>query len=246
MTNVQGALGSLACALALVGCQPPAQVAKTESKKDEATAPKKDEPAPKRDAELTLAKVRDDVPLGLTKFLGKPVADAQALLGEPPGKGMTRSSCVRYLPERVWFRCQYAMQRYPDPSGTFAWIELEFEDGAVSAVAYEGWKGGTGPVDPAPLLAAIGLELPEPPKVDTPADGVRLWSWFNPLARLKIGEHQYRVEMSVVGDDWARSKLAVILNEPLSEAQKAAILPVGGKKPDVAPTPTPTPTPPPT
>lgn len=253
MTKVQGLLSAIACGLGIAACQQPSQPAKAEPTKQ---AEAKAQPA----APMTLAKVREDVTHPLTSFLNKPIAEVQAQLGEPPGKGMARSSCVRYLPERVWFRCQYATQRYPDPKQHFDGIEIEYEDGFASGIAFDGWKRSSGPVDPATLLAAVGLELPEPPKVDTPAEGVKRWAWFNNLARLKIGEHQYRVEMTSVNDDWMRTKLSIILNEPLTEAQKAAILQTGGKKKEdaaegsattpgettPAPTPAPTPTPPPT
>lgn len=174
--------------------------------------------------EAKLGRVRDDVPLPLTSLLGQPIAAAQGRLGEHLGKGMTRESCVRHVPERVFFACEYAVQRYADPTGTFAGVRLEYEDGLVAGVSLDGWQKGSGPFDPDALLAAVGLELPEPPRVDSPGEGVRRWAWFNDRARLKIGERQYRVEVSVVGDDWSRSRVEVVLNDPLSEAQKAKLL----------------------
>lgn len=222
MTKVQG-LFSIVCALGVLACSQPAADKPAPAKAE----PGKQEAAPRPEPSTTPATVREDVPLPLPSLLGQSVQVVQSRLGEPPGKGMARTSCVRFVPERVWFRCQYATQRYADPTGTFAGVAVEYEDGVATSLGFEGWKKGAGPVDPAPLLAAIGLELPEPPKVDMPADDVRRWAWFNDRARLKLGGLQYRVEMTVVGDDWARSKISVILNEPLTEAQKAAILPTG-------------------
>jgi len=43
-----------------------------------------------------------------------------------------------------------------------------------------------------------------------------VYSWFNASARLLIQGRQYRVQVSTVADDWARSKVELILNDPLS------------------------------
>lgn len=233
-------LCTLACGLVLVGCSaPPTPEA---VKKKEEPAPAKAEPAPTPPptaptgvagppaAELTLARVREDVPLPLASLLGQPVATVQARLGEHQGKGMVRSSCVRFVPERVFFACTFALQRYVDPTGTFAGVRVEYEDGVATAVAFDGWRKGSGPFDPNQLVAAVGLELPEPPRTDAPAADVRRWTWFNDRARLKIDGRQYRVEVTVVGDDWARSRIDVLLNDPLTEAQKAKLLKPGGDK----------------
>lgn len=212
-------------ALSACGAAPGPAAKKTEAKAEAKAEVKAEGPK--------LAAVREDVPVPLPAFLGKDSAAAEAQLEPPLGKGTATESCVRFVPERVFFACKRAFQRYGDRTGTFAAVHLEIEDGVVTGIGYEGWKAGHGPVSPAPLLAAVGLELPEEPLVDSPEPGVRRWSWFNHLARLPIGGRQYRVEMSVVGDDWAHSKLSVILNDPLTEAQKAATLQV--KDPAPAP-----------
>lgn len=220
-------LRPLALPLALLACQAPAREGPAPRPEEAIAAkPAAQSPAkPAAQAEPTLARVREDVPHPLTRFLGQPVDAVQSRLGQPLGKGMARETCVRFVPERVFFRCGYALQRYEDPTGTFAAVRVTYEDGVAAAVAFDGWKAGSGPFDPAALLQAIGLELPEPGKLERPDADVRLWTWFNHLARLRVNGRQYRVEMSVVGDDWSRSRVEVLLNDPLTDAQKAAVVP---------------------
>jgi hypothetical protein len=207
---------------------------KTPEKAPEAPAKAAMDPAkaPTKAATSTpekLAETRDDVPLPLGKFLGQPVADVQAQLGEHLGKGMARKSCVRFVPERTFLSCEYALQRYADKTGNFTAIQVAYEDGAASAIAYDGWKHAAGPFDAQALLSAIGLTLPGPGELTTPQPNVKLWRWFNQRARLLIHGKQYRVELSVIDDDWARSRVEVILNDPLTPAQKAKILQPGGQ-----------------
>ena len=201
-------------------------------------------PAPPTKGGEGLATLRSDVPLPLTSFLGAPAESAEAQLLEPVEKGLTLGSCVRFVPDRVFFACKRARQRYGDKTGTFKAIRLEVEDGVVAAIGYEGLLSGTGPVSPEPVLAAVGLTLPEAPKIDSPAKDVRRWSWFNNSARLRIDGKEYRVEFSVVKDDWSRSRLDVVLNQPLTEEQKAKILqPASSAEAEDAPPATPAPTP---
>jgi hypothetical protein len=187
-----------------------------------AQAPAKAEPPAK--PQPPLAQVREDVPLPLPAVLGVPVAEVEKKLGAPTGKGMMRSTCVRFVPERTFFACKYTTQRYADPHGNFAGVSIEYEDGIATGIAFDGWKKATGPVEPAPLLAAIGLTLPEQPDVDTPAEGVRRWQWFNHKARLLLGGKQHRVEMSTAGDSWERTRIEIVLNEQLTPEQKAKIV----------------------
>ncbi len=170
---------------------------------------------------VTLAQLREDVPFPLTRILGRPVAEVQAELGEALGKGMARESCVRYVPARTFFGCHYTLQSYADRTGNFAAVQVGYEDGVATEVAYDGWKSGTGAFTPEALLTAVGLTLPEAGKQSAPAENVRLWSWFNSQARLKIAGKQYRVEVSIVGDDWARSRVQVLQNDPLTPEQQA-------------------------
>lgn len=207
------------------------QVETVDPRSRDATAPAPAKPAAAEDgpaerrAEKGYATVRDGVPLPLTSLLGHPPPDVQARLGEPTGKGMQRSTCVRFVPERVWFDCNYAWQRYHDATGRYAAIQVAYEDGVATEVAFEGIPGD-GAFDPRVALEHVGLVLPKPPRQSEPALGVTLWSWFNSEARLLIDGKQYRVEVSSRGD-WASSKVDVILNDPLTEEQKAKIRPTG-------------------
>lgn len=165
-----------------------------------------------------------DGPLPIAGLLGKPPAEVQAQLSEPLGKGMVRKSCVRFVPERTWFECQFATQRYGDKTGAYAAIGVEYQDGKSTAVAFEGPKRATGPFDARAALAYVGLELPGEPKVEKPEGDAVVYSWFNASARLRVDGRQYRVVVSTVGDDWARTKIEVILNDPLDEAERARII----------------------
>jgi hypothetical protein len=119
------------------------------------------------------------------------------------------------VPERTWFKCAHAKQRYADPTDKFKAIGVEYEDGKASALAFDGLQG-EGPFDPKRALAFVGLELPGEPKVEEPEPGTKVYSWFNASARLLIAGRQYRAVVSSVADDWARSKVELILNDPLS------------------------------
>ena len=82
------------------------------------------------------------------------------------------------------------------------------------------------------LLAGVGLTLPEAGTPSSPADGVKLWSWFNSQARLKLGGRQHRVEVSITGDDWKLSRVDVLLNDPLTPEQQLRVrLPQSGAAP---------------
>jgi hypothetical protein len=222
----------------VIGCSQPQQ-AKPEGK-TEAKAAEAAKPAEAKVAETTAAppttfgKVRSDVTLPLPALLGQPVASVEANFGEHQTKGMARSTCVRFAPERTFFSCSFALQRYADKGDEWSGIRVEYEDGVAASIGFDGYKKGTGPFDPKQLLAAVGIELPDEPRTDSPAEGVRRWVWFNDRARLKIGEHQYRVEISVVGDDWARSRIDVLLNDPLTPEQKAKIVPPAQGKPEIS------------
>lgn len=208
----------------------------------QATAPQnapeaKAPPAPAKAAEpakpppAKLAVLRDDVPLPLKKILGRSVADVQALLGEPLGKGMVRDSCVRFVPDRTFFGCKYALQRYADKTDNFKAVQVAFEEGVATEVAFDGWKHATGLFDPQALLTAIGLTLPEPGVESTPKPNVRLWRWFNHIARLVIDGKQYRVDLSVVDDEWSRSRVEIYLNDSLTPEQAAKIQQPAGNEP---------------
>ena len=178
--------------------------------------------------------IRDDVALPLSSLLGQVPQDVEAMLGDPPGKGFLKNSCVRFAPKRIFFGCEYASQTYADKTGTFGSVTVDYEDGRSARVAFTGLPG-EGPLTWQEALALVGLEIPRAPATRSPADGVTVWSWYNGAARLFIGGQQYRVEASVVGDDRSRAKVDVILNHPLSPEQEAKIIEVTAKRPEAAP-----------
>ncbi|MDC0669625.1 hypothetical protein [Nannocystis radixulma] len=239
MTSLQRVC-AWAGAFAVIGCSQPAgppkagPEAKVEAKPEAKPAEPAKTPEAKAPAPKTLGKVRNDVPLPLPALLDQPVASVEANFGEPQGKGMARSTCVRFTPERTFFRCSFALQRYADKGDEWAGIRVEYEDGVAASIGFDGYKKGNGPFDPKQLLAAVGLELPDEPRADAPAEGVRRWAWFNDRARLTIGGHQYRVEVSVVGDDWARSRIDVLRNGPLTPEQQAKVVQPGAGKPEIS------------
>lgn len=171
-----------------------------------------------------LGKVLDDAPLPLVKILGQSPQEAEKHLGPPlaDSKGGMRDSCVRYLPERTWFRCKFAWQRYSDRTGTFGAIHVTYEDGKVSGLSFEKIPG-EGPFDPRQALREVGLELPGEPKPENPEKGVTTWSWWNTAARLLVYERQYRVRVSAVNGTWESAKVEIILNDALSESEKARV-----------------------
>lgn len=182
-------------------------------------------PVPTRhDDGKPLGKVLPDAPLPLVKMLGQDPAAAEAFLGPhlPNSKGRMRDSCVRYVPERIWFRCRFAWQVYEDKTKTFKVVEVVYEDGKVAGLAFEGVPG-QGPFDPRKALKAVGLELPGEPKVEEPEPDVKVWSWWNSTARLLVHQRQYRVQVSVVKGQWPTSKVEIILNDPLSDDEKARV-----------------------
>ncbi len=169
-----------------------------------------------------LATVTEAAPFPLPQMLGKAPTEIQPRLGEPTGKGMSRTSCLRYLPERTWFDCKYAWQRYEDPSGTYAAVAVGYEDGKSVSMSFEAIPG-EGEFEPKAALAQLGVTLPGEPAITEPKEGVKVWSWFNSNARLLIHDQQYRVEVSAVDGKWEHSKVELLLNHPLSEAQLAKV-----------------------
>lgn len=211
---------ALAVLLVVLGC------AKEDApEKAQATSPTKPAPAAgdaKADAAAatpTMGRVTAG-PLPIADMLGHTPAEVEALLGDPLGKGEMRESCVRFVPDRTWFRCKHARQRYADPTGKFEAVGVEYEDGKASALAFE-LPQLDGTFDPKRALAYVGLELPDEPKLDEPAADTKVYSWFNSAARLRVHGRQYRVQASTVAGDWGRSKVEVILNDPLSADEQA-------------------------
>lgn len=179
----------------------------------------------KHDDGKALGKIAASAPLPLTKMLGQTAAEAESHLGPPVqnSKGGMRDSCVRYLPERTWFTCKFAWQRYTDKTNTFAVVHLTYEDGKVSGIAFENIPG-QGPFDARAALAAVGLDLPGEPKVEKPQPEVTVYNWWNARARLIVHGRQYRVRVSTVSDTWDKAKVEIILNDTLTPDEKARVI----------------------
>ncbi len=226
MTRLQA---SLIAALLLGACsKDSAQDAKHDEAEGQTT------PGAKPSGEAKLG--ADGKPLGrvfasefidLGKIANKSPDEVDALLGEPTQTGSDRISCVRFVPERVFFACEQEIRLYAHPQ--FESIRVEFEDGRAAAVALSGLPG-EGSFDHQAALAAVGLELPGEPKHDNPpltskaaGDVVDRWEWGNSRARLLIDGLEHRVRLSVVNGEWRRAKLELINNNPLDDDQKARI-----------------------
>ncbi len=196
------------------GAAPPTSDAK-------APAPTAAPPAPAEEGPF--GRILHGAPFPIADTLDQPPPAVQKDLGEPLGKGMMRKSCVRFVPDRVWFSCDYAEQRYEDPQGRFAAVGVEYTDGKASALSFEGLPG-EGPFDPKAALAVLGLELPGKPRLSHPEPNVSVWSYFNNAARLRIHGKEYRVIVSVVDDDWKRSKVEILQNHPLTPEQQSRVI----------------------
>jgi hypothetical protein len=155
-------------------------------------------------------------------MLGHTPDAIEALLGPASATESTRISCVRFLPDRVFFSCTQELRRYPGPAGLAEGIAVDYEDGRAAAVAVTG-PVGTGEFDPAAALRRLGLDLPGTPRHVQPQAGVDVWDWWNTEARLLVEGRQYRVQVSVVDGAWARAKVEVLLNHPLTNDEKARI-----------------------
>jgi hypothetical protein len=177
--------------------------------------------------------------IDLGQLANKTVDEVEAVLGEPTTTGMDRVSCVRFVPQRVFFACEQEIRVYGHRE--FESIRVEFEDGRAALVALSGLPG-EGPFDPKAAIAAVGLELPEEPKHDNPtlnspqAGGepgavVDRWEWGNSRARLRIDGLEHRVRLTTVNGEWRRAKLELINNHPLTPEQKERIKPVATEEP---------------
>lgn len=226
---------SLIAALLLGGCQ-----------KDTASDQKGDgaKQSPSVDAPGQPELGSDGKPLGrvvatesidLRKLANKTPAEVDAVLDAPTETGSDRISCVRFVPERVFFACEQQIRLYGHRD--FESIRVEFEDGRAATVALNGLPG-VGDFDPKAALALVGLELPNEPVHDNPGfvagqagDVVDRWEWGNARARLLIDGLEHRVRLTVINGEWRRAKLELINNNPLSPEQKERIKPVRGEEP---------------
>ncbi|WP_146158041.1 hypothetical protein [Enhygromyxa salina] len=189
------------------------------------------------DEGVALGQVKATPLINLNALVNKTVEEVDAVLGPPKDVGTDRISCVRFLPERVFFACEQEIRVYEHPQ--FEQIRIEFEDGHAAMVAVSGLPGD-GPFEPTAALASVGVTLPDAPFHDNPAlgmgaepgDSVDRWEWGNASARLRIDGLEFRVRLSVVNSQWRRAKLELINNQPLTEAQTAKIkLPRGAEPP---------------
>ncbi|MEM6995770.1 MAG: hypothetical protein AAF721_34995, partial [Myxococcota bacterium] len=111
--------GAIVCALWLVGCPagptpPPAKGEPTKTAAKPAdTKTSAGNADPKKPAETK--KAVDAGPMGKTlatapipwdKLIGADPPTAESFLGEPAAKGGHKDSCVRFVPDRTWFKCR--------------------------------------------------------------------------------------------------------------------------------------------
>ncbi|MCH9681526.1 MAG: hypothetical protein K0V04_08845 [Deltaproteobacteria bacterium] len=188
----------------------------------------------KHDDGKPVAKVLPTAPLPLVKMLGEPPPTVESFLGPvvAGSKGGMRDSCVRYIPNRTWFRCKFAWQRYTDKTNNFKVVHVTYEDGKATGLAFEGIPGA-GEFDYTQALRKVGLELPGEPKLDDSQSDAKVWSWFNSTARLMIHDRQYRVRVSSVEGGWDRAKVELILNDALNDSEKSRMfVPEEGASPD--------------
>ncbi|WP_146155980.1 hypothetical protein [Enhygromyxa salina] len=238
MTRIQT---SLLIAVLLTACAkdsaPGADAGPSKDSGQKATATPSAVSGPAQDAAgTTLGRIEASEHINLNALVNKTAAEVDAVLGSPSDTGSDRISCVRFVPKRVFFACEQEIRVYEHPQ--FEQIRVEFEDGRAAVVAISGLPG-EGAFEPDAALASVGLVLPDAPHHDNPAlgmggepgDVVDRWEWSNSRARLRIDGLEHRVRLSTVNGEWSRSKLEIIINHPLNDAQKAKIKPVRGAEP---------------
>ncbi|MFO7562956.1 MAG: hypothetical protein R6X02_09970 [Enhygromyxa sp.] len=227
---------SLIAALLLGGCQKdaPAEEARDEAKQAPPSADAPAEPKLGPDGK-PLGRVVASEFIDLREIANKTPEQVDALLDAPTDTGSDRISCVRFVPDRVFFACEQQIRVYGHRH--FESVRVEFEDGRAAIIALSGLPGD-GPFDPKAALKAVGLELPGEPVHDNPGfvaaqegDVVDRWEWGNDRARLLIDGLEQRVRLTVVNQEWRRAKLELINNNPLSPEQKQRIKPVRGEEP---------------
>lgn len=222
---------SLIAALLLGGCtKEPAAGQKTDAQDKGKTASAEPQLGPDG---KPLGRVVATEFIDLNQIVNKTPEQVDALLGEPTDTGSDRISCVRFVPERVFFACEQQIRVYGHRE--FESIRVEFEDGRAAMVAMSGLPGD-GEFDYQAALASVGVELPDEPVHDNPAlsvgeagDVVDRWEWSNSRARLLIDGLEHRVRLTVVNKEWRRAKLELLNNNPLSDEQKQRIKPVRGE-----------------
>jgi hypothetical protein len=182
----------------------------------------------------TLGQLRTTEHIDLNLLVNKTPAEVESVLGPAQEVGSDQVSCVRFVPERVFFACEQEIRVYERPP--FEQIRIQFEDGRAANVALSGLPGeGTFNLEAA--LASVGVSLPDTPAHDNPAlgvggdpgDVVDRWEWSNSRARLRVDGLEHRVRLSVINSEYRRAKLEIINNNPLSPEQAARIKTVKGE-----------------
>ena len=183
-----------------------------------------------------LGQLRSSEHIDLNLLVNKTPAEVEAVLGPATETGTDRLSCVRFVPQRVFFSCEHEIRVWKRPP--FEQVRIEFEDGRAANVSLSGLPGeGSFNLDAA--LASIGVSLPEAPSHDNPPLGiggepeavVDRWEWSNDRARLRVDGLEHRVRVSVVNSEWSRAKIEIINNHPLDPGQTARIKPAQGSAP---------------
>jgi hypothetical protein len=188
----------------------------------------KTEAAPASSGETTPERFTGAGIVDLSVLLHRSPEQVEAVLGKPTDTGVQRISCVRFVPERVFFACEQEARFYAHPQ--LERISVEYEDGLASTISLNGLRG-EGEFTPDKALAIAGLALPGNPREskpvfglgDTPDQQVQAWDWHNSQARMLVEGQQYRVRVSVVNGEWARAKVEVINNNPLDDEQRKRI-----------------------
>jgi hypothetical protein len=159
-----------------------------------------------------------DAPVKWSDILRATPEAVAAVLGDHTREGGGRISCVRFLPKRVHFACTHVARDYAHPA--FEKVTVDFEDGRAAAVSLVGFKGAAGDFSIDAATKAAGIKAARPPRPQS-AEGAEVFVWFNHEAQLLVAKDQFLMRLSTVDRDWAKTKLEVIFNGPLSDEEKA-------------------------
>ena len=224
-----------ACLPALLACtveqNPNAGAAEGQAQAEgQAAAGEQKSPAKDERAQLLSNEVLD-----LGAVLAKSPEQAETVLGKFTRQTERESSCVRFVPDRVFYRCKHDIRTYDHPK--LGMLVIDYQDGRAAEIQLSGLPG-TGAFSYDAALGTVGLVLPGEPHHSNPPAGnapqgttIDTWDWSNGKARLLAEGRQFRVRVSVVDDDWARSKVELLDNTPLTDQEKTRIMPVKGDSP---------------
>jgi hypothetical protein len=224
VTSFHARRAALLFALSILPAIPACEPASAPSAEADRAEPASKQPASKTD----MSRFTGEGVVDLAALLRRTPEQVEALLGKPTDTGVQRISCVRFVPERVFFACEQEARFYAHPQ--LDRIAVEYEDGYAATIQLVGLRG-EGEFNPDKALAIAGLALPGNPRASTPTFGmgddpeqkVQAWDWFNSAARLMVEGKQFRVRVSVVNGEWKRSKVEVIDNTPLDDDQRKRI-----------------------